>query len=265
MNYLPAHPFHHGHPRLRDEVHVQGVKRKRDEATIRNELGREYGCIENIDIQVGRVVEQLKKMGQLENTYIIYTADHGIAVGRHGLTGKQNLYEHTWRVPFIVVGPGIKANSKASGFVYLHDILPTFCDLAGVAIPAGVEGRSFRSVMEGKSERIRKVVHGIYCGGTKPGMRSVKTADGWKLIKYDVMDPNNKRIRKTQMFNLKENPHEFLLEHHNEGLRKKLGIKPGPNQKNLADDPRYAKQRKLLESLLKKQMQQLGDPFPFKD
>ena len=84
-NYLPAHPFHHGHPGLRDEVAVQGVLLKRDEATVRNELGREYACIENIDRQVGRVLDKLEAMGELENTYIFYSADHGIAVGRHGL------------------------------------------------------------------------------------------------------------------------------------------------------------------------------------
>ena len=84
----------------------------RTESTVRNELGREYACIENIDDQVGLVIEKLKTMGELENTYIIYTADHGIAVGRHGLMGKQNLYEHSWRVPFIVRGPGIKEGTS---------------------------------------------------------------------------------------------------------------------------------------------------------
>ncbi|GAJ09562.1 unnamed protein product, partial [marine sediment metagenome] len=95
VNYLDAHPFHHGHPGLRDEVNVSGVWERRDERTIGNELGREFACSENIDIQVGRVLKKLEEMGELENTYIFYTADHGIAIGRHGLQGKQNLYEHT--------------------------------------------------------------------------------------------------------------------------------------------------------------------------
>ncbi len=161
VNYLPEHPFHHGHPGLRDEVKVQGVLRKRDEATIRNELGREYACIENIDRQIGRVLDQLKEMGELDNTYIFFTSDHGIAVGRHGLTGKQNLYEHTWRVPFIARGPGIKAGSEASGYIYLLDVLPTLCDLAGIKAPETVEGKSFRAVLEGKKDRIRDVRYGV--------------------------------------------------------------------------------------------------------
>ena len=84
-NYLPAHPFHHGHPQLRDEERVSGVWKNRDEATIRNELGREYACSENIDIQIGKVLDKLKAMGELDNTYIIYTADHGISIGRREL------------------------------------------------------------------------------------------------------------------------------------------------------------------------------------
>ncbi|MDP7573428.1 MAG: sulfatase-like hydrolase/transferase, partial [Myxococcota bacterium] len=108
-NYLPAHPFPDGHPGLRDEVKVQGVMERRDEPTIRNEIGRQFACGENIDVQIGRVLERLESMGELDNTYVVYTADHGMAIGRHGLQGKQNLYEHTWRVPLIVKGPGIAA------------------------------------------------------------------------------------------------------------------------------------------------------------
>ena len=107
VSWLPQHPFPDGHPNLRDEVRVPGVMTSRTEATVRNELGREYACIENIDDQVGLVIEKLKAMGELKNTYVIYTADHGIAVGRHGLMGKQNLYEHAGRVPVFVSGRGI--------------------------------------------------------------------------------------------------------------------------------------------------------------
>lgn len=256
-NYLPAHPFHHGHPGLRDEVKVQGVLKRRDEATIRNELGREYACIENIDQQVGRVLAKLEALGELENTYIIYTSDHGIAVGRHGLTGKQNLYEHTWRVPFIVRGPGIKPGSRASGYIYLMDVLPTLCDLAGIQVPDAVDGKSFRPVLEGQAERIRDVVYGVYCGGTKPGMRAIKTA-GWKLVEYDVLEGE---VRQTQMFNVIENPHEFLPEHHQPQIKALLKIDPEAHQTNLADLPAHADRRKQLEQLLKREMKRLGDPY----
>ena len=229
----------------------------RTEATVRNELGREYACIENIDDQVGLVINKLQSMGELENTYIIYTADHGIAVGRHGLMGKQNLYEHSWRVPFIVSGPGIKSGTRAKGNNYLFDILPTVCDLAGIDIPKTVQGKSIKPVLMGKSQQIRNVLYGAYCGGTKPGMRSVRKGD-WKLIKYDTMEGT---VRKTQLFNLKDNPEELLLEHQQKDVIAKTGNRPSKNQVNLAGNQKYAKKLQEMEGLLFKEMKRLQDPY----
>ncbi len=257
VNYLPAHPFHHGHPNLRDEVAVKGVWKKRDERTIRNEIGRQFACSENIDIQIGRVLESLRDSGELDNTYVVYTADHGMAIGRHGLQGKQNLYEHTWRVPFIVMGPGIKPGTRAPGNVYLLDVLSTLCDLAGIDAPATNEGTSFKPVLNGKAETIRDVLYGVYSGGTKPGMRCIKK-DGWKLIKYDVL---NGSVRETQLFNLNQNPHEFLQEHH--GLTEGSNNSPKLTDQhvNLADNPAYAPKRQELESLLLAEQKRLHDPY----
>ena len=123
-NHLPKHPFDNTDMNVRDEVSVSGVWRKRDEASIRNEIGRQYACSDNIDIQIGRVLKRLEETGELDNTYIIYTADHGIAIGHHGLMGKQNLYQHCWRVPFIVKGPGIAAGRRVGGNIYLLDVSP---------------------------------------------------------------------------------------------------------------------------------------------
>ena len=256
-NYLPEHPFPHGNPGLRDEVAVSGVWERRDERTIRNELGREFACSENIDIQIGRILDRLKAMGELENTYIIYTADHGIAIGRHGLQGKQNLYEHSWRVPFIVQGPGIKPGSRVEGNIYLLDLLATLCDLTGVAAPESNEGMSFKPVLKGEKTTLRDVLYGVYNGGTKPGMRCVKQGD-WKLVKFDVLDGS---VRKTQLFNLRENPDEFLIEHHDPRVMAISNIKPARDQVNLADDPRYAEQLKKMEGLLLAEMRRLDDPW----
>ncbi len=256
-NWLPAKPFPDGHPGLRDEVSVSGVWERRDERTIRNELGREFACAENIDIQVGRVLEKLKAMGELDNTYIFYTADHGIAIGRHAFQGKQNLYEHTWRVPFIVKGPGIKPGSRAPGNIYLHDTLATLCDLAGIPAPETNEGLSFRPVLEGRKSTVRGVLYGVYNGGTKPGMRSVRQGD-WKLIQYDVLDG---MVRETQLFNLKDNPEEFLSEHHDPKVTALTGITPANHQVNLAGDPRHAEKLKEMQTLLLAEMRRLNDPY----
>lgn len=256
-NYLPAHPFHHGHPDLRDEVAVSGVWERRDEQTIRNELGREFACGENIDIQIGRVLAKLEAMGELGNTYIVYTADHGMAIGRHGLQGKQNLYQHTWRVPFLVRGPGIKAGSRVEGNIYLLDVLATLCDLAGITAPETSEGTSFKPVLTGQKQTIRDVLYGVYNGGTKPGMRSVKQGD-WKLIKYDVM---NGSVRETQLFNLKDNPDEFVAEHHDTKVISLTGATPAKHQVNLAVDPKHAAKLAEMEALLLAEMHRLHDPW----
>lgn len=257
VNYLPAHPFPHGHPGLRDEVAVSGVWENRDEQTIRNELGREFACSENIDQQIARVLQKLESMGELENTYIVYTSDHGIAIGRHGLQGKQNLYEHTWRVPYIVKGPGIQPGTRAQGNIYLLDTLATLCDLAGITPPESNEGHSFKPVLMGKEPVIRDVLYGAYCGGTKPGMRCVRKGD-WKLIKYDVLDGT---VHETQLFNLAENPNEFLTEHHVPAVQNLVGITPQPSQVNLAGDPRYADKLAEMEALLLAEMRRLNDPY----
>jgi arylsulfatase A-like enzyme len=260
-NYLPEHPFHHGHPGLRDEVNVQGVKRRRDEPTMRNEIGRQFACGENIDMQIARVLAKLEALGELDNTYIVYTSDHGMAIGRHGLQGKQNLYEHTWRVPMIVTGPGIEAGSRAQGNIYLMDVLATVTDLAGVAAPATNEGTSFRPVLLGKEETVRDVLYGVYAGGTKPGMRSVRRGD-WKLIKYDLFDG---WVRETQLFNLADNPWEFLEEHQNPAVVALTGERPAAHQVNLAGDPRYAAQRAEMEALLASEMARFDDAYPLWD
>jgi len=257
VNWLLRHPFDHGHPGLRDEVAVSGVWKRRDECTIRNELGREFACSENIDIQIGRVLERLEAMGELDNTYVFYTADHGIAIGRHGLQGKQNLYQHTWRVPFIVKGPGIRPGSRVEGNIYLLDVLATLCDLAGIRAPESNEGLSFKAVLEGRKQAVRDVLYGVYSGGTKPGMRCVKQGD-WKLIKYDVMEG---ATRVTQLFNLKENPEEFIAEHADPKIIRLTGVTPLPTQRNLADDPHYAKKLAEMEALLLAEMRRWDDPY----
>ena len=259
-SWLPQHPFDHGHMNVRDEVAVSGVWGRRDEATIRNELGREYACSENIDRQIGRVLDKLAAMGELENTWIFYTADHGMAIGRHGLQGKQNLYEHTWRVPFIVKGPGVKPGSRVPGNIYLGDSLATLCDIAGIPCPDTNEGTSFLPVLEGRQETVRDVLYGVYCGGQKPGIRSVRQGD-WKLIKYESPSGG----LHTQLFNLRDNPHEFLAEHHDPAVTGVSRIVPTAGQRNLADDPAFAATRAEMEALLWAEMERHDDPFRFSD
>ena len=260
-NWLPEHPFHHGHPGLRDEVRVQGVMRRRDPATIRNEIGRQFACSANIDAQIARVLGALEESGELENTYVVYTSDHGMAIGRHGLQGKQNLYEHTWRVPLIVSGPGIEPGTRAPGNVYLLDLLATLCELTEVEVPATNEGTSFAPVLRGEARSVRETLYGAYCGGTKPGMRSVRRGD-WKLIQYDTLDGE---VRELQLFDLSRNPLELLPQHSDGAVNALTQFPPNPFQTNLADDPAYAEQLAEMRALLLSEMERLDDPYRFWD
>jgi choline-sulfatase len=258
-NYLPAHPFDMTHADVRDEQQVSGVWGQRDEASIRNETGRQFACSDNIDQQITRVLKKLEDMGELDNTYIIYTADHGMSIGRHGLMGKQNLYQHTWRVPFIVKGPGIKPGSRVEGNIYLLDILATLCDLASIPAPESNEGSSFKPVLTGEKSIVRDVLYGAYSGGSKPGIRCVKQGD-WKLIQYEAPD---RSVSETQLFNLKDNPEELLAQHHQPQLTALTGFSPTDGQTNLASDPAHAGKLAEMQTLLLSEMRRLHDPWRF--
>ena len=109
----------------------------------------------------------------------------------------------------------------------------------------------------GKKQTVRSVLYGAYSGGTKPGMRCVRKGD-WKLIKYDTLDG---KVRETQLFNLKSNPNELLIEHHLKRVIKKTGNNTLPHQVNLAKNPSHAKKLKEMETLLLDEMERLNDPY----
>ncbi len=194
-NYLPKHPFDNGDLGIRDETSVQGVLTTRDERTIRNELGKVYATIEYLDSQVGRLLAKLEAMNEFTNTFFVFMADNGVAVGRHGLMGKQNLYEHSHRVPLAFSGPGIPAGTNDS-LVYLLDVFPTLCELTGVPVPDTVEGFSLAPILHGQTNAVRASILGSY----RTCQRAVRVGD-WKLIHYPF-------IHRTQLFNLADDPHE---------------------------------------------------------
>lgn len=136
-----------------------------------------------MDEQIGRILTALDKTGKADSTYIIFTADHGLAVGHHGLLGKQNLYEHSTKVPFIICGPNIQPNQSISTPIYLQDILPTTLELAGVENDGQIE---FKSLLPLLREETTDHYPAIY-GGFKGVQRSI-TMDNWKLIHYTQAD-----------------------------------------------------------------------------
>ena len=113
-----------------------------------------------MDAQIGRILNALEDSGKSENTWIFFTADHGLAVGQHGLLGKQNLYDHSVRVPFIVNGPGVETQ-LISEPIYLQDVMPTTLQLAGIKKPEHVEFNSLLPLLEGE-ESPYESIYGCY-------------------------------------------------------------------------------------------------------
>lgn len=132
-NFLPEHPFDNGEMRIRDEM-LAGFPRDPDE--IRRHVADYYAMIGHMDEAIGRIHIALEEAGMTDDTLVIHTADHGLAVGQHGLLGKQNLYEHSVRVPLVVAGPGFEAGARDDRLCYQHDLFPTLLDCAGLESPA---------------------------------------------------------------------------------------------------------------------------------
>jgi len=192
-NFLPEHPFDHGNFEGRDEALLPWPRTKQ---IVQNDLSLYYSVISHLDAQVGRIVDALKKSGEWENTILIYSSDHGLAMGSHGLRGKQNMYEHTVNVPLIMVGPGIPADARSNAQCYLRDLYPTSCDLAGVPISKTVEGKSLKPVLTGAQDAIYDEVFCYF----RNFQRMIRT-DRWKLIYYPHLD-------RVQLFDLKHDPLE---------------------------------------------------------
>ena len=219
VNFMPVHPFDNGEMRVRDEM-LLGTPRNK--AEVKNEIRRYYAMITYLDERIGRVIEALKKKGLYENTIIVFAADNGLAVGQHGLLGKQNLYEHSLKVPLIFVGKGFEAGKKEERFTYLHDLFPTFCELVKIPVPASVESQSVLS------KKKREVMYYAY----RHLQRAVRK-DNFKWIEYHVDG-----VETVQLFDLKNDPMEM---------------------NNLAKDPKYTKKADEMRKLLREQKEAYND------
>jgi len=196
LNYSPTHPFDNGELTVRDELLREYP---RTETMVREELALYYGMISEVDAQIGRIIDALEVNGQMENTLIILAGDNGLAVGSHGLLGKQNLYEHSMRVPLIMAGPGIPANEKRDQLVYIFDIFPTVSEYLGIPLPSTVEGISLLPILANSELPGRQSVFYAY----RHFQRGVRTVDGWKHIQYRVDG-----MPTEQLFDLNADPYE---------------------------------------------------------
>lgn len=195
-NFLPEYPHKDAigcQHKLRDE---NLAPMPRTELAVKTHRAEYYALITHLDAQIGRILAALDASGQADNTWIFFTADHGLAVGHHGLFGKQNLYDHSVRVPFLVAGPGVAKGAKNDASIYLQDVMATALDLAGAEKPAHVFFNSLRPLLNGEKSRYDSV-YGAYLE-----LQRAITHEGWKLIAY----PKAKVLR---LYHLTADPQEM--------------------------------------------------------
>jgi arylsulfatase A-like enzyme len=225
-NFLPQHPFDNGELVVRDE---QLEAWPRTEDAVRQHLADYYAAIMFVDEQVGRLLDALDRTGQTKNTVVVFSSDHGLAIGSHGLMGKQSLYEHSMKSPLLMAGPGIPEGRKCDALCYLLDIFPTLGELAGVAAPEGSEGLSLKPVMDGAVNTRRSSLITSY----KNCQRAWRD-EQWKVIVYP-------QVAKTQVFDLKSDPQEM---------------------RDLAGDAAHADKVKELTAALAAAQRESGDAQP---
>jgi arylsulfatase A-like enzyme len=192
-NFLPQHPFNNGWLIGRDENLAAWP---RTEEVVRDQLAEYYGLITHLDTQIGRILKALADNGFAENTVIVYAADHGLAVGSHGLLGKQSVYEHSMGAPLFFSGAGVPQGSS-DALVYLYDINPTICALAQTRPDEKVEGFDLAQIWQGKKENVRNDLLLAY-----EDIQRAWVSDRWKVIRYP-------KINKTQLFDLQNDPAEM--------------------------------------------------------
>ena len=120
-----------------------------DEAAKQELRHGRYAVISYADAQIGKVLDELDRLGLAENTVVALITDHGLQVGEHGSYGKMTLYKLDTRVPLIVAGPGVtKTGTKTQSLAELIDVYPTLADLCGLPRPDGVDGVSLKPVLQ---------------------------------------------------------------------------------------------------------------------
>ncbi|TKG93738.1 sulfatase [Puteibacter caeruleilacunae] len=231
-NYMPKHPFDNGEIIIRDELLAPFP---RTEDVVKEEIIAYYAMITQVDEQIGRIMKTLEAKGQADNTIIIFAGDNGLAVGQHGLMGKQNVYDHSVRVPLIFAGPGIDKGVKNDVLCLLSDVFPTVCDLTDIKIPESIETHSLMKNIQ--NEKLKSGPYEDLYFAYKNFQRGYVNQDGWKMIRYNVEGKET-----IQLFNLKKDPYEL---------------------KNLSGEKKYENREREMLTAMQKWAIKSGDKVNF--
>lgn len=226
-NFIPQYPDQckEGVPVIRDE---KLAPFPRTEFSIKISRQEYYASITHMDAQIGRILQALEESGKADNTWVIFSSDHGLSVGHHGLVGKQNMYDPAMRAPFIVWGPGVKAGTMIDTPIYIQDAMATALEISGQPKPETIDYKSVLPLLDGRAEKSYDKIYGAYIDT----QRMILSGD-WKLIAYP-------QLKKMKLFNLKKDPREM---------------------NNLAGNPEYAAKLQQLTALLEETMDEMDDPM----
>ncbi|MGJ8676289.1 MAG: sulfatase-like hydrolase/transferase [Akkermansiaceae bacterium] len=183
VNFLPEYPYNQAAGagrKLRDE---RTAPFPRTEHAIKVTLQEYFALITHMDTQIGRILDALEASGKADNTYIFFTADHGLAVGDHGFLGKQNMYDSSMRVPFLMAGPGVPADSTVNAPIYLQDVVATSLEIADFPKPEQVEFQNLLPLAKGETEKSSyESIYGAYFGAQR-----MYRNDRYKMIIYPTI------------------------------------------------------------------------------
>jgi arylsulfatase A-like enzyme len=213
-----------GVPIIRDE---KLAPFPRTEFAIKVNRQEYYASITHMDAQIGRILDALDASGKADKTWIIFSSDHGLSVGHHGLVGKQNMYEDAMCAPFIISGPGVKAGQELDVPIYIQDAMATALDIAG-EVPGNVDYKSVLPLLDGSVEKTHDSIYGAYMDTQRMIMK-----DGWKVIAYP-------QLKKVKLFNIEKDPLEM---------------------NDLSQNPEYANRLQALTQLLEATMDAMDDPL----
>lgn len=225
-NFASRHSFDLKEFEGRDEI-LAPYPRTRE--IVQTHLQEYYAIVGHLDAQVGRILDALERSGQASNTIVVFTADNGLAVGQHGLLGKQSLYDHSIRVPLLMAGPGIPAGKRVDALVYMQGLFATTCEMTGAMAPETVQFPSLVPLITGEKTRLFDDIYGGYVDK----QRMLRT-ERWKL----VITPGADMV---QLFDVKNDPWET---------------------RNLANEALHARVVSDLYMKLKGWMRTVGDPMP---
>ena len=194
-NFMPRPPLELFIGAVRDEKLLPFPRALED---VRRELAKYYGMITHLDAQVGRILDALDARGLARDTVVVFVGDQGLALGAHGVVGKQTLYEEGIRTPLIVRDPrSARGAATCDRLVSLVDLFPTIAEAAGAAVPEGVEGRSLLGLYRGDGKAVHAELFAMYHNL----QRAIRT-DDHKLI-YHL------RTGAVELFDLGRDPYEL--------------------------------------------------------